>query len=209
MFVQELIYPCGTAVLVWQLIEDGPQLLALSREKGIPVDDLMDLPVKRQREKSVERLLLCRAFGHGVSLLHDEQGAPLIQGHEGVNISITHTPQLVALAWHGQHVIGLDAEQCDRGQVLRVRDRFLNTDEQQFIDPGDLDAHVIAWTVKEAIIKAERNSAINWTDGICLEPFDWHADDIVVVARCGGHGYSLSSRLVQGHYITVASPQDE
>lgn len=199
-----LFYP--TRVLVWRLDEEAPQLLALCQGEGIPVEDLLELPVKRQREKAAERLLLCRAFGQPVSLRHDDQGAPSVEGFDA-NISITHTPRLVALVVDDSHVIGIDAEQMERQQVLRVRDKFLNTDEKQFISADDLAAHVIAWTAKEAIIKAERNSAIDWTDGICLEPFaadGIDANEITLAARCGDNRYHLRCLQVEGHCLTLA-----
>ena len=205
MLVDELTYPAGTRALLWRLEEEPQQLLALCREQGIPVGDLVKLPAKRQREKAAERLLLCRAFGQPVTLLHDGQGAPSLDGM-GVNISITHTMQLVALAWNEHHVIGLDAEQCDRAQVVKVRDKFLNSSEKAFVDVDDLAAHIIAWTAKEAVIKAERNSAIDWTDGICLEPFSQSGEETVLVAVCDSRRYRLTCRPVHGHYITVAVP---
>lgn len=201
-----LFYP--TRVLVWQLDEEAPQLLALCREVGIPVKDLMELPVKRQREKAAERLMLFRAFGQPVSLLHDEQGAPFVEGFD-TNISITHTPRLVAVAVDDGHIIGIDAEQCGRQQVLRVRDKFLNANEKQFISANDLAVHVVAWTAKEAIIKAERNGALDWTEGICLDPFVVHDDETVFTARCGDRCYRLVSRLIEGHRITVAVPAED
>ena len=205
MLVEELTYPVGTRVLLWRLDEEPQQLLALCRQQGIPVEDLVKLPAKRQREKAAELLLLCRAFGRPVTLLHDGQGAPSVQGTD-VNISITHTMKLVVLAWDEAQVIGLDAEQCDRKQVVRVRDKFLNASEQQFINPDDLEAHIIAWTAKEAVIKAERNSAIDWTDGICLNPFEPSAGETTIAARCSDRLYTLYTRCVEGHYITLALP---
>lgn len=205
MLVEELTYPVDTRVLLWRLDEEPQQLLALCRQQGIPVEDLEKLPAKRQREKAAELLLLCRAFGRPVTLLHDGQGAPSVQGTD-VNISITHTMKLVALAWDKAQVIGLDAEQCDRKQVVRVRDKFLNASEQQFINPDDLEAHIIAWTAKEAVIKAERNSALDWTDGICLNPFEPSAGETTIAARCGDRLYTLYTRCVEGHYITLAIP---
>lgn len=205
MVNQEMTYPRATRVLVWRLEEDALQLLALCRQRGIPCDDLLNKPVKRQREQAAERLLLCQAFGHPVELSHDQQGAPHLEG-ETANISITHTPQIVALAINKDCVIGLDAEQTDRQQVLRVRAKYLNSSEMQFIAPDDLIAHIMAWTAKESIIKAERNSAIDWTEGIRLEPFAVNPDETVMMAHCGTCGYCLTSRLVEGHFITLALP---
>lgn len=193
---------------LWRLEEEAPRLLALCREAGIDVDDLLDVPVKRQREHTAERLLLRRAFGRPVVLSHTEQGAPYVEGSD-VNISISHTAQMVVLACDSNRIIGVDAETADRCQVLRVRDKFLNDKEKQFIAPEDLAAHVIAWTAKEAVIKAERNSAIDWTDGICLEPFTVDGDETILMARCGICCYRLTSRLIEGHYVTVATVADD
>ena len=201
-----LFYP--TKVLVWQLYEEAPQLLALCRKAGIPVKDLMELPVKRQREKAAERLLLCTAFNHPMTLSYTEQGAPSVEGSD-VNISITHTMGLVAIALDDAHVVGLDAESVDRQQVLRVRDKFLNDKEKQFITPDDRATHIIAWTAKEAIIKAERNSALDWTEGIVLEPFTVKDAEVTFAARCGDNRYHLTTRCVQGHYLTLATPTNK
>lgn len=204
MIAKEMIYPGGTRALVWWLVEEAPCLLAMCRDAGIHVDDLLDLPVKRQREVAAERLLLQQAFGKPVTLTHDGQGAPMVTGMD-VSISITHTVGLVGLAWNAHLVVGLDAERIDRRQVIKVRDKFLNAAEQQFIAEDDQAAHIIAWTAKEAIIKAERNSALDWTDGICLEPFDIRDDETLVTARCAGRRYSLVSRILEGHRVTVAT----
>ena len=208
--MEDMIFPCGTHVLVWRLDEEPSRLLALCRERGIPVDDLVDQPVKRQREKAAERLLLCSAFGSPVTMCHDAQGAPSVEGRD-VNISITHTPRLVALAWNERVVIGIDAERTDRQQVLKVRNKFLNSSELQFIAPDDLDAHIIAWTAKEAVIKAERNSALDWTEGICLEPFASPAGATrgTLAARCGDRRYRLSWCVTEGHCITLAEPEND
>ena len=206
LFLKELTYPGGTRVLVWRLEEDAARLRSSCRRMGIPFEDLMELPVKRQREKAAEWLLLFHAFGRPVVLFHDNQGAPLIEG-DTMNVSITHTPRLVALAIDESRVIGLDAEQKDRQQVLRVRSKFLNSNEQVFIG-HDLAAHVIAWTAKEAIIKAERNSALDWTDGISLDTFivpESDQEDICLTACCGANRYRLTARQVEGHYLTLAT----
>ena len=193
-------------MLVWRLVEETSQLMALCREAGIACEDLTELPDKRQREKAAERLLLCRAFGHPVVLCHDKQGAPSVKD-EQANISITHTIHMVALAVNDSQVVGIDAEQADRKQVVRVRDMFLNAGEQSFIAADDLTAHVIAWTAKEAIIKAERNSALDWTDGISLDPFtvpEFDFEELAFNARSATHRYRMVVRPVGGHFLTLA-----
>lgn len=202
--IKELTFSLGTRVLLWRLVEDAPRLMALCREAGIQCDDLQEAPAKRQRERAAERLLLCHAFGHHVLLSHTAQGAPMVVGGD-VNVSISHTQGLVALAIDPERIIGVDAEQTDRHQVLRVRDKFLNAKEKDFIAPDDLAAHIIAWTAKEAIIKAERNSALDWTEGICLEPFTMNDDLTTFAAKCGRNRYRLNSTCIEDHYLTLAA----
>ena len=196
--------------LFYLRLEEASRLLALCREAGIACDDLLEAPVKRQRERAAERLLLREAFGRPVTLTHTEQGAPVVEDSD-VNVSFSHTRQLVVLACSREHVIGVDAEQVDRQQVLRVRDKYLNDSEKQFIHPDDLAAHVIAWTAKEAIIKAERNSALDWTNGTTLDPFTLDGieqGEITFTAHCSDSCYRLMTRLLEGHYITLATESD-
>ena len=64
-------------------------------------------------------------------------------------------------------------------------------------------------TAKEAIIKAERNSAIDWTEGICLEPPVNEGGEAIFDARYTERRYRLVSRLLQDHIITLALPVEE
>lgn len=204
MLLQEITYPAHTWALTWRLEEDAQQLVALCRDAGILVDDLQQVPVKRLREKAVERMLLQQAFGLPVTVKYTPQGAPFIVDKEDISISFTHTPLLVAMAWSDKHIIGIDAEQCDRRQVIRVRDKFLNAREKSFILADDLTAHLIAWTAKEAVIKAVRNNAIDWTNGIVLDKFTPNPVETRFDAYFDGCCYHLSTRMVDGHFVTVA-----
>lgn len=198
----------STRVLLWRLEQEASQLLLLCRQLGVACDDLTCVPEKRQRERAAERLLLCHALGHPVTISHDDHGAP-VADREALNISITHTQWLVAMAIDRKQVVGVDAESVTRHQVLRVRDKFLNASEQRFIAADDLDAHIVAWTAKEAVIKAERNSALDWTDGIILQPFAMPrpmTGGLHFTARCGNRHYRLETRRVDDHYITLAVP---
>ena len=203
MLEMEITYPAGTRVLLWRLEEEASQLLAMCRKAGVACEDLMDLPGKRQREKAAERLLLRHALGDGATLSHAPNGAPIV---EGMNISISHTTKLVVLALNQAWSIGIDAEQADRQQVFKVRDKFLNDSEKHFVRPNDLDAHVIAWTAKEAVIKATRNSSVDWTDGICLDPFTPAPVETTITAHCDGQCFSLVTRRYKEHYLTLALP---
>lgn len=107
------------------------------------------------------------------SIDHLPNGAPLLYGEKS-RISLTHTDHLLAVAtlpptpeapletFSERTALGIDAERADRRQVLNIRERFLNAEEQAMIQADDLQAHIIAWTAKEALYKAALTPGLDW-----------------------------------------------
>lgn len=95
---------------------------------------------------------------------HFKNGAPFLFG-ENSRISISHCPGLFIVAtlpptpecnlgeFSERAAMGIDAEREDRAQVLKIRERFLAPEELELIDSENLEANIIAWTIKEAAYK--------------------------------------------------------
>lgn len=108
---------------------------------------------------------------------HLECGAPLLCD-EQTRISVTHTEHLLAVAslprtpeadlsrFGVRTALGIDAESEHRGQVLKVRDKFLSDDELAIVAPDDLAANITAWTCKEALYKAALCPGIDLRAGL-------------------------------------------
>lgn len=91
------------------------------------------------------------------SIGHTSWGAPFVEGHPAINLSISHSRRLAALAVDPARPIGLDIEE-PREQLQRVAPRFLAPDELAILESiADPDARglelVRAWTIKEALVK--------------------------------------------------------
>lgn len=96
---------------------------------------------------------------------HFPSGAPYLDGSQA-RISVSHTDGLLVVAslprtpeadlsvFTPRSALGVDAERADREQVLRVRERFLHPDELTMVGAEDVAANVLAWTCKEAMLKA-------------------------------------------------------
>jgi len=105
---------------------------------------------RQQAEREAVMRILRRNFGQNVTLLHDHDGAPSVDGFDGY-ISISHCNGMAAVAIHPSLRIGIDIE-TPREQLQRVSRKFLTDDEStRFHDIEDL---LWAWTAKEAIYKA-------------------------------------------------------
>ena len=69
--------------------------------------------------------------------------------------------------------MGIDLEKSDRGQVIKIRDKFLSEGEKNLLPPvadiekstpEDVRQHILAWTCKEALYKAGMGMASDWKE---------------------------------------------
>lgn len=108
----------------------------------------MELIVENGGRQAVAAIVR-RRFGAGARIVHDADGAPILIGAEG-RISVSHSRNFAAVAWHGNRRIGVDIEEPRPEQLNRIAARFLSADElTQWSE--DL---LTAWTIKEAVFKA-------------------------------------------------------
>lgn len=119
------------------------------------------------------RQIYCEKGRNGYrTISHFESGAPYADDYEG-RISVTHTPGLFAVAslprtpeadlsqFSLRTAMGVDAERADRSQAVRVRERFLSDEELSLVEADSVEKNVIAWTAKEAMLKAGMNPSLD------------------------------------------------
>lgn len=209
-FMSEFIYeksvaPCGVAV----------EEIYGAEEKSAKVWKMFALQI------------FSEASGDYRSIEHLENGAPLLEGIPQ-RISISHTSHFLTVASipktpdinleevNVRTAIGIDVEKADRGQVLKVRDKYLNTSEQNIIAEDDVEANILAWTCKEALYKTIMGTASGWKEDYQILKMPELAPDIKTATKEKyGNGLvrltdgktidmTLSSWLSEGHIITLA-----
>ena len=121
---------------------------------------------RRKREIIASHLLIKEIFGEGVTITHDENGAPLLNGAQGY-ISISHSATEIAIAINSHHPIGIDIENW-RDQLIKVKSRFLSQSEMEVYNTPQL--MLKAWTIKEAVYKVAQSPGISLADDIMLPP---------------------------------------
>lgn len=116
---------------------------------------------------------------------HTEEGVPLLFGDtpemELQRVSVSHTKGLYAVAtlppapegtdlekFSPITALGVDVEASDRVKVLDVRSRFLNEEELSLVPDNDVQANIIAWTCKEAMLKLSLTPGIDIRKGLTL-----------------------------------------
>lgn len=190
---------------LWHVTEDVDLLVAMCRRRGINPDVMLAYKARSRRiEVLVERLLLCVIFGKPVELQHTPQGQPFVPDSR-LHMSITHTCSLVCVAINERCDVGVDVERKGT-RVLKVRSRFLNDAEQQFIPAHDAHATLTAWTAKEALYKVIHNEQVTMRDHLSLSPFAPHAEQgaLCFSAHYMDREFVVKSMSWQMHVLTLA-----
>lgn len=111
---------------------------------------------------------------------HFPNGAPFLFGEE-CRISLSHceglyvvatlppTPEVELGGFSRRACMGIDAERADRGQVLKLRERFLSDEELGMIHADDTKANITAWTIKEAAYKAALKDGLDLRSQIRID----------------------------------------
>lgn len=126
--------------------------------------------------------IFSEADGDYRSIEHLACGAPVLDGIPQ-RISVSHTPHCLVVAslpktpdipldsLNPRTALGIDIEKADRGQVLKIRDKFLCESEKAVLPEikdivkateEDIRQHILAWTCKEALYKAAFGTAPDW-----------------------------------------------
>lgn len=166
---------------------------------------------------------------------HLECGAPMLEGIPQ-RISVSHTSHCLAIASlpktpdidlstvNARTALGIDIENANRGQVLKIRERFLAQSEKALLpeiadvdeaSEEDIRQYILAWTCKEALYKADMGSATDWKEDYRITAMPLIAKDLisatsekygkgVIMTADGAMEMLLSSWEFEGHVVTLA-----
>lgn len=152
--------PSDVTCQTLHIISDTEALI--SKATASDLNDIATVTsVSRKSEMLTTRILLRDMFGKDTKLLHRHDGSPFVEGHEDLNISISHSQEYVAIATHPTLSIGVDIEHW-RPTLARVKEKFLTPQEIAVYNTPSL--LLLAWTAKEAVFKAARITGLSLHD---------------------------------------------
>lgn len=102
-----------------------------------------------------------------VQLRHTSKGAPFIENHPELAISISHSENWFAIYTSDNPMIGVDIEIPSR-RFKKIQDHFLSQHEQEVLDLSN-DKLPIYWGVKESIIKRAKGEVEAFKEDIQIE----------------------------------------
>ena len=112
---------------------------------------------QRRCEILAVRLLIREIIGDNVSLLHEDNGRPILSN--GVNIGISHTRGFAVIIVSPSKKVSVDIEYID-SRVVRIKDKFMRSDEQA----NSLIDYLIHWCTKETLYKLFSDDRLSYNE---------------------------------------------
>ncbi len=125
----------------------------------------------RRKQWLAVRYFTSSLFCKKINIHYQHSGKPFIVNSE-INISISHTKDLVAIALNEKHPIGIDIEQFGN-KIEKIANRFLSSQELQLINNEDsVKFKTLFWSAKESIYKNLEITGISFKEGIKIKKID-------------------------------------
>ena len=164
--------PTDARIVLWHLTETEADLAALLGDEAYRQLSSQGLSPKRFCEQAATRLLLDRLDEtRGGILTHTTEGKPYLTNRPG-HLSISHTRQWVAIAWHPTRPVGIDIERLGV-RVERVAARVFNENELQAHTESP-HSHTLwlhlCWSAKEALFKAMPEAGVDFRTQLHVAP---------------------------------------
>lgn len=163
---------------------------------------------KRLCERSGLLYLLKKELGaEEIDLHHTNNGKPFLRSSL-INISVSHSHGLLALAWCKHAEIGVDVELI-RDKVLRLRHKFLSDAEQQYAQANDVEKNLIFWSAKESMFKLYAKGGVDFIEHLKISNFDRKESGIfsaqILMKDCNMN-LQVEYRILKEHVFTCTIP---
>jgi len=170
---------------IWKIEERWDSLLAMS-DCGERYRSFLDgcKSDRRKAEWLAVRLLLRELIGTEPVIAYRDSGAPYLPDSD-YHISISHTKGYAAVILDRDNMAGIDIEhRSDR--VQRIKSRFLNVIERDWLDKATAETLLICWSAKETVFKMTGQRVADFRKDILIFPFK----------HTGNAGYLIAKEMM-------------
>lgn len=190
---------------IWKIEESSDELLSLLRDREEYLPQLEAIHAEqRRREWLACRVLLQELTDVPACIAYRPNGAPYLPGSP-LHISISHTKGYAAVLLQEHPAAGIDIEYRS-GRVLKIRNRFMNPDEEAALDKEHEAEHLLLhWCAKETLFKMIGQEEVDFRKHLHVCPFSYAEEGSFEVkeTRTGeGMGFRLNYLVTSEFVLT-------
>jgi phosphopantetheinyl transferase len=170
----------GGGIAIWHITETADELYAQLDARCYDAQLAEKKNETRRAEWLAVRLLVKEFFGPDAEVVYHPTGRPYLKD-SSIHISISHTRNYAAVAYHYHSPIGVDIEYISN-RVERISDRFTSPEEAEYIDVHGIQErqlfHLINWSAKESIYKLLDDARMaEFKTTFHIAPYSLHSHD--------------------------------
>lgn len=186
-------------IVIWHITESPDVLYGMLATHKYDAQLAEKRHEARRAEWLAVRLLVAEVLGTEKEVAYHASGRPFLTDGS-FHISISHTKEYAALAYHPDKEIGADIEYIS-SRVERIAHRFTSSDEAAYIESQNesdrMMYHLVNWSAKETLYKLVDNpAAADFQATFFIHPY--------IIARQGALRANIllpNRRLVNISYI--------
>lgn len=138
-----------------------------------------------------------------LEIFYEESGKPYLKN--GVNISISHSYNYLAVLFSRKGRVGIDIEKV-RDKIIMIRRKFLSPQELKHVQNASLEEHTVYWCAKEALYKVAGINGLIFAEQLLVEPFVYSTKGgeikALLIQSNSEKKYTLHYRIL-GEYVLV------
>lgn len=120
--------------------------------------------IKRKREFLAVRILKNHFLKNHI-IKYNDIGAPFIGNNEF--ISISHTDNIVCIAYNNKHLIGVDIE-FTRYNIQKIKSKFISNEDEKYFDLKSEYELTKLWSYKETLYKISNTKGIDFKNNLSI-----------------------------------------
>jgi 4'-phosphopantetheinyl transferase len=156
---------------VWHTSETEEELYSIAGSRFEEDTRIQESSSRIRLQRLAVRALLKELNGQ-TKLDYLSTGKPVLSG-SAVDVSISHTDELVAVMTSNRVRAGIDLEVIGP-KVLRIQDKFISSLENAGMAiPIDSEHLLVYWCAKEALYKMNGQNALNFKEDMYIYPFQY------------------------------------
>jgi len=187
-------------------IFETENILKLTAEKNVITKQYSEALSKLTSQKKQNEFIATRIIHHFVfnhsEIIRYNNSAPFFC--DSTSISISHSNNLIAIAYSKAHRIGIDLEK-ESTRIKKIAHKILHPDESKYLEELSLvDKHIYLnkiWTVKEACYKACYTNSYSFKTYKTEQLFDENASCTIIETK---ENFKLYFKRLEKFYFCLA-----
>ncbi len=190
----------GTVIKLLQYLESSADDLDFSIFNPYELTKFQGFKSSKRKHEFYYTRVLWKHFKIHEPIQYNQIGRPYL---ELGFISISHSKNVIAIAFNAEHAVGIDVE-YHSPKLRRIQNKFMSDAEAALLKPQKESELTVIWSIKEAIYKMEQIEGLSFKENIHVK-INQSLANVDVVKGAELHHYTFEYKDFGSFVLTYCS----